>query len=104
MGTYSQRVLTNGDTGSHGDGTKGTVVASSTKTYAEGNLVVLNGDVYNCNDSNHNSETVITTLTKTYAEGKLMVTAAAITSCGAGFVYSPSYPNADVNCTKTFAE
>lgn len=104
MASNTQLILCNGDTGSHGDGTTGTVVSSATNTYVEGKLVALNGDTYNCNNPSHNSETVITQLTKTYAEGKLMVTVKATTSCGAGFDYSPSYPNASVNATKTYAE
>jgi uncharacterized Zn-binding protein involved in type VI secretion len=103
-GEYQKLILVNGDIGSHGDGTEGVAVATATKTYVEGKLVVLTGDVYVCEHEDHNSETIISTLTKTYAEGKLMCNISATVSCGAEFILSPGAPNADTHATKTHAE
>jgi uncharacterized Zn-binding protein involved in type VI secretion len=83
-------MLRDGDTGSHG----GTVTSSATKTYAEGSLVVLNGDAYAC--ALHGGQTISNPISvKTYAEGKLIALHGSVATCGATFTASN---------TKTFAE
>jgi len=83
-------LLLDGDTGSHG----GVVTSSATKTYAEGSLVVLNGDAYAC--AIHGAQTINGPISiKTYAEGALIALDNATTTCGATITSS---------ATKTYAE
>jgi len=86
-------MLLDGDSGS-GCGGTGTVTTSAVKTYAEGSLLVLNGDTYTC--SLHGGQTVSNPIsTKTYAEGKLIALHGSSSSCGATITSS---------ATKTYAE
>lgn len=82
-------LVLDGDSGSHG----GTVTSSATKTYAEGKLVVLDGDTYTCDI--HGGQTVIAGTTKTKAEGKLIVVDGDSTSCGATITASATKTEAE---------
>lgn len=71
-------IVLDGDTGSHG----GTVSSGCEKTYAEGKLIVRQGDIYTCSEHGENP-IVVSGTTKTYAEGKLIAVEGAVAQCGA---------------------
>lgn len=85
-------LVLDGDAGT-GCGGNGTVASTATKTYAEGKLVVKDGDPYTCDL--HGAQTVIAGTTKTYAEGELLVIDGDSTSCGATLTASATKTEAE---------
>ena len=85
-------LILDGDAGA-GCGGTGVVTSGAVKTYAEGKLVVLDGDVYTC--SLHGAQTIIAGTIKTYAEGELICIDGDLSSCGATITSSATKTEAE---------
>lgn len=76
-------IVLDGDTGSHG----GQVVSGCVKSYCEGELIVREGDIYQC-PIHGNNPIVDPKTVKSWAEGELIAVDGAVASCGATIISS----------------